>query len=266
MPALQPAMTPPAPFIGSAEGPDTRGRVRFHAPTMHRFPECGKCMLVALSMRKAHGRWLHHEGAKFAKVGEDGGWGMGMGDGRWLHHEGAKFAKVGENGGWGMGDGRWKMVAPRRREVREVGMEETADGGWSGDSRISDFQLLSVSQMEPGMSATAGNPVSAPGIPSAGSGTRASLPRGQGNDEELSQRGAESGTADDARVPGQVDPGRQGEGVPGQAWLRQAKRRPHEALRRMRIPGLVLGYHGCDRDVAEAILGGRGEVRSSTHV
>lgn len=33
----------------------------------------------------------------------------------------------------------------------------------------------------------------------------------------------------------------------------------------MRIPGLVLGYHGCDRDVAEAILAGKAEVRSSTN-
>jgi hypothetical protein len=33
----------------------------------------------------------------------------------------------------------------------------------------------------------------------------------------------------------------------------------------MRIPGLVLGYHGCDRDVADAILAGKAEVRSSTN-
>jgi hypothetical protein len=33
----------------------------------------------------------------------------------------------------------------------------------------------------------------------------------------------------------------------------------------VRIPGLVLGYHGCDRDVAEAILNGQAEVRSSTN-
>jgi hypothetical protein len=35
----------------------------------------------------------------------------------------------------------------------------------------------------------------------------------------------------------------------------------------MRIPGLALGYHGCgcDRDVAEAILDGRAEVRSSAN-
>lgn len=33
----------------------------------------------------------------------------------------------------------------------------------------------------------------------------------------------------------------------------------------MRFPSVVLGYHGCDRDVAEAILGGRAEVRSSTN-
>jgi hypothetical protein len=31
----------------------------------------------------------------------------------------------------------------------------------------------------------------------------------------------------------------------------------------MRIPGLILGYHGCDQDVAESILAGRSEVRSS---
>lgn len=33
----------------------------------------------------------------------------------------------------------------------------------------------------------------------------------------------------------------------------------------MRIPGLVLGYHGCDREVAERVLAGKTEVRSSTN-
>ncbi len=33
----------------------------------------------------------------------------------------------------------------------------------------------------------------------------------------------------------------------------------------MRIPGFVLGYHGCDREVAEAVLSGKTEVRSSTN-
>jgi len=33
----------------------------------------------------------------------------------------------------------------------------------------------------------------------------------------------------------------------------------------MRIPGFVLGYHGCDKDVAEAVLNGKTEVRSSTN-
>lgn len=33
----------------------------------------------------------------------------------------------------------------------------------------------------------------------------------------------------------------------------------------MRFPGIVLGYHGCDRKVAESILAGKSEVRSSTN-
>jgi hypothetical protein len=33
----------------------------------------------------------------------------------------------------------------------------------------------------------------------------------------------------------------------------------------MRFPGVVLGYHGCDQDVAESILAGKEEVRSSTN-
>lgn len=33
----------------------------------------------------------------------------------------------------------------------------------------------------------------------------------------------------------------------------------------MRFPSLVLGYHGCDYDVAESILAGKEEVRSSTN-
>jgi hypothetical protein len=33
----------------------------------------------------------------------------------------------------------------------------------------------------------------------------------------------------------------------------------------MRVPGLVLGYHGCDRAVAEKILEGKTEVRKSTN-
>lgn len=34
----------------------------------------------------------------------------------------------------------------------------------------------------------------------------------------------------------------------------------------MRIPGFVLGYHGCDQQVAESILAGEAEVRASTNV
>lgn len=33
----------------------------------------------------------------------------------------------------------------------------------------------------------------------------------------------------------------------------------------MRVPGLVLGYHGCDQQVAEKILGGKAEVHPSTN-
>ena len=33
----------------------------------------------------------------------------------------------------------------------------------------------------------------------------------------------------------------------------------------MRVPGFLLGYHGCDKEVAEAILAGKSEVRSSTN-
>lgn len=33
----------------------------------------------------------------------------------------------------------------------------------------------------------------------------------------------------------------------------------------MRVPGLVLGYHGCDQETAELILAGKAEVRSSTN-
>ena len=33
----------------------------------------------------------------------------------------------------------------------------------------------------------------------------------------------------------------------------------------MRFPSIVLGYHGCDYDVAESILAGKEEVRSSTN-
>lgn len=33
----------------------------------------------------------------------------------------------------------------------------------------------------------------------------------------------------------------------------------------MRFPSVVLGYHGCDKDVAEDILAGKTEVRSSTN-
>jgi hypothetical protein len=33
----------------------------------------------------------------------------------------------------------------------------------------------------------------------------------------------------------------------------------------MKFPSLVLGYHGCDKDVAEEILAGKSEVRSSTN-
>jgi hypothetical protein len=33
----------------------------------------------------------------------------------------------------------------------------------------------------------------------------------------------------------------------------------------MRFPSVVLGYHGCDQDVAESILAGKEEVRSSTN-
>jgi hypothetical protein len=33
----------------------------------------------------------------------------------------------------------------------------------------------------------------------------------------------------------------------------------------MRFPSVVLGYHGCDMDVADEILAGKSEVRSSTN-
>jgi hypothetical protein len=33
----------------------------------------------------------------------------------------------------------------------------------------------------------------------------------------------------------------------------------------MRFPSVVLGYHGCDKDVAEDVLAGKAEVRSSTN-
>lgn len=33
----------------------------------------------------------------------------------------------------------------------------------------------------------------------------------------------------------------------------------------MRFPSVVLGYHGCDKDVADEILAGKSEVRSSTN-
>jgi hypothetical protein len=33
----------------------------------------------------------------------------------------------------------------------------------------------------------------------------------------------------------------------------------------MRFPSVVIGYHGCDQDVAESILAGKEEVRSSTN-
>ncbi len=33
----------------------------------------------------------------------------------------------------------------------------------------------------------------------------------------------------------------------------------------MRIPSFVLGYHGCDKKVAESILAGNAEIRSSTN-
>lgn len=33
----------------------------------------------------------------------------------------------------------------------------------------------------------------------------------------------------------------------------------------MKVPGLVLGYHGCDREVTEKVLAGRTEIRTSTN-
>lgn len=33
----------------------------------------------------------------------------------------------------------------------------------------------------------------------------------------------------------------------------------------MRFPGVVLGFHGCDREVAEAVLCGKDEVRVSNN-